>query len=57
VLCNEEAYERVGARYLSAATSMTMDEVKANVALAASRYEPVRENIIKDEHNKDMNMG
>ena len=55
VLCNEEAYERVGARYLSAATNMSMDEVKANVALARSRYEPVRKNVhIKDSTNKDM---
>ena len=54
--CNEESYERVGARYLCAATNMTMDEVKANVALAASRYEPVRKNIrIKESTNKDMN--
>jgi len=55
VLCNEEAYERVGARYLSAASNMSMEEVKANVALARSRYEPVRKNIrIKDSTNKDM---
>tara|TARA_B110000908_G_scaffold171006_1_gene232314 strand:- start:765 stop:1988 length:1224 start_codon:yes stop_codon:yes gene_type:complete len=55
VLCNEESYERVGARYLSAATNMTMEEVKGNVALAKSRYEPVRRNIrIKDSTNKDM---
>ena len=55
VLCNEESYERVGARYLSAATNMTMDEVKENVALARKRYEPVRQNIrIKDSTNKDM---
>ena len=55
ILCNEEGSERVGARYLSAATNMTMDEVKANVALAKSRYEPVRQNIrIKDSTNKDM---
>jgi RNase H-fold protein (predicted Holliday junction resolvase) len=55
VLCNEEAYERVGARYLSAASNMSMDEVKGNVALARSRYEPVRANIrIKDSTNKDM---
>ena len=55
VLCNEEAYERVGARYLSAACNMSMDEVKANVALARSRYEPVKKNIhIKDSTNKDM---
>jgi len=55
VLCNEEAYERVGARYLSAATSMSMEEVKGNYALAASRYEPVRENIkLYDSTGKDM---
>ena len=55
VLCNEESYERVGARYLSAATNMTMDEVKENVSLARKRYDPVRKNIrIKDSTNKDM---
>lgn len=55
VLCNEEAYERVGARYLSAAAGMTMEEVKANISLAKTRYEPVRKNIrIKDSTNKDM---
>ena len=55
VLCNEEAYERVGARYLSAASNMSMEEIKANVALARSRYEPVKKNIrIKDSTNKDM---
>lgn len=55
VLCNEESYERVGARYLSAATNMTMDEVKENVALARKRYDPIKENIrIKDSTNKDM---
>lgn len=55
ILCNEEAYERVGARYLSAATSMDMDEVKANISLAKSRYEPVRKNIfVKDSTGKDM---
>jgi KaiC/GvpD/RAD55 family RecA-like ATPase len=55
VLCNEESYERVGSRYLSAACNMNMDEVRQNVALARSRYEPVRKNIrIKDSTNKDM---
>ena len=57
VLCNEEAYERVGARYLSAATSMSMEEVKGNYALAASRYEPVRENInLYDSTGKDLSL-
>lgn len=55
VLCNEEAYTRVGARYLSAATSMSLEEVKGNYALAAKRYQPVRDNIeIKDSTGKDM---
>ena len=55
VMCNEESYERVGARYLSAATNMTMDEVRENVALARKRYEPVKQNLrIKDSTNKDM---
>ena len=55
VLCNEESYERVGARYLSAATSMSMEEVKANMAVAAMRYDPVRKNIfVKDSTGKDM---
>jgi hypothetical protein len=55
VMCNEEAYERVAARYLSAAANMTMEEVKANVSLAKSRYEPVRKNIrVKDSTNKDL---
>ena len=55
VLCNEESYERVGARYLSAATNMTMDEIRDNVALARKRYEPIRKNLrIKDSTNKDM---
>jgi KaiC/GvpD/RAD55 family RecA-like ATPase len=55
VLCNEESYERVGARYLSAATNMTMDEIRENIALARKRYEPIRKNLrIKDSTNKDM---
>jgi replicative DNA helicase len=55
VLCNEESYERVGARYLSAATMMSMEEIRTNVALARKRYDPVKRNIrIKDSTNKDM---
>ena len=55
ILCNEESYERVGARYLSAATSMGMDEVKGNMALAAKRYGDVKDKIfIKDSTGKDM---
>lgn len=55
ILCNEESYERVGARYLSAATSMSMDEVRGNYALAGARYKPVKENInLYDSTGKDM---
>jgi replicative DNA helicase len=55
ILCNEEAYERVGARYLSAATSFSMDEVRENMALASKRYAEVKDNIfIKDSTGKDM---
>ena len=41
VLCNEEAYTRVAARYISASSNMTMKEVRANKALAAKRYHPL----------------
>ena len=55
ILCNEEHYSRVGARYLSAATNMSMEEVKGNYALAATRYKPVHDNIkIYDSTGKDM---
>ena len=55
VLCNEESYDRVGGRYLSAATSMDLDEVRDNRALAASRYNIVNDNVlVKDSTGKDM---
>lgn len=54
ILCNEESYHRVGARYLTAATNMTIDEIKENPALAAHRYEPVKNRIhVKDITDKD----
>jgi hypothetical protein len=56
VLCNEEGYHRVGARYLTAATGMTMQEIKANPAKARELYEPVKNRIkIKDATGRDMN--
>ena len=56
VLCNEEDYTRVGARYLSAASNMPMEEIKDNYALASTRYKPVYDNIkIVDSTGKDMN--
>ena len=55
ILCNEEASHRVGARYLTAATGMTIQEVKANPTRARDAYEPVKKNIkIKDASNRDM---
>jgi len=55
ILCNEEASHRVGARYLTAATGMTIQEVKANPIRARDAYEPVKKNIkIKDASNRDM---
>ena len=56
ILCNEEGYHRVGARYLTAATGMTMQEVKANPSKARDLYAPVKERIrIKDATGRDMN--
>jgi len=55
VLCNEEAYTRVAARYISASSNMTMHEVRTNKALASKRYHPVSENIqFKDSTGKGM---
>jgi replicative DNA helicase len=55
VLCNEEMYDRVGGRYLCAASSMSLKEIRENRALAASRYGPVHKNIkIKDSMGKDL---
>ena len=55
ILCNEEGYHRVGARYLTAATGMTMRDIKANPAKARDLYEPVKNRIkIKDATGRDM---
>ena len=55
VLCNEEGYHRVGARYLTAATGMTMREIKQNPSKARDMYAPVKERIkIKDATGRDM---
>lgn len=55
VLVNEEAAHRVGARYLTAATNMTLEEVKENPALAGMRYQKVKDNIhLKDCTGRDM---
>ena len=55
ILCNEEASYRVGARYLTAATGMTIQEVKDNPARARDLYSLVKDNIkIKDASDRDM---
>ncbi len=55
VLCNEGGYHRVGARYLTAATGMTMKEIKDNPTKARDLYAPVKERIkIKDATGRDM---
>ena len=55
ILCNEEGYHRVGARYLTAATGMTMQEIKKNPSKARDLYAPVKERIkIKDATGRDM---
>ena len=55
ILCNEEGYLGVGARYLTAATGMTMKEIKDNPTKARDLYAPVKERIkIKDATGRDM---
>ena len=55
VLCNEEGTHRVGARYLTASTGMTMQEIKENPTLARDKYEPIRKNIrLRDATGRDM---
>ena len=55
ILCNEEGPHRVGARYLTAATGMTMHEVKANPSKARDIYLPISDNIkVKDSTGRDM---
>ena len=55
VLCNEEGTHRVGARYLTASTGMTMREIKANPSKARDLYASVKDNIkIKDATGRDM---
>ena len=55
ILCNEEGYHRVAARYLTAATGMDMMQIKQNPAKARDLYAPVKERIkIKDATGRDM---
>ena len=55
VLCNEEASHRVGARYLTAASGMSVQDIKANPRKAKELYDPVRQNIkVRDVTGRDM---
>ena len=55
ILCNEEAAHRVGARYLTAASGMSVGEIKNNMIKARDLYSPVSDNIkIKDATSRDM---
>ena len=55
ILCNEEAAHRVGARYLTTASGMTVHQVKNNMIKARDLYSPVSDNIkIKDATSRDM---
>ena len=45
VLCNEESAHRVGARYLTATTGMSMHQIKENPSRAGELYEPVKKHI------------
>jgi|TARA_R110000764_G_scaffold28202_1_gene66343 replicative DNA helicase len=55
VLVNEEAYARVGARYLTSCSGMDLEQIHSNKELAHSLYDEVRGNIfMKDSTGKDM---
>lgn len=55
ILCNEEATHRVGARYLTAASGMTLKEIKSSPRTAQQRWSKLKENIkIKDATGRDM---
>ena len=55
ILCNDEASHRVGARYLTAASGMSVQDIKANPRKAKELYDPVRQNIkVRDVTGRDM---
>ena len=55
ILCNEEATHRVGARYLTAASGMTMREIRENPREAHARWAKLKQNIhIKDATGQSM---
>lgn len=55
ILCNEEATHRVGARYLTVASGMTMREIRDNPREAQHRWGKLKDNIkIKDATGQSM---
>jgi replicative DNA helicase len=55
ILCNEEAAHRVAARYLTAATGMTLREIRNDRVTAEKKYSAIKDNIyIKDSSGRDM---
>jgi hypothetical protein len=55
ILCNEEGTHRVGARYLTACSGMTMKEIKNNPRQAQQRWAKLKDKIrIKDATGHDM---
>ena len=55
VLCNEESYDRVGFRYLTASSNMDKYQIKDNPSQARDRYKIVSPNLkIKDVTGEDM---
>jgi len=55
VLVNEEAYARVGARYLTTCSGMDLEQIHSNKEMVHSLYNEVRDNIfMKDSTGKDM---
>lgn len=55
VLCNEEGTHRVGARYLTACSGMTLKDIRVNPKKAQHAWQRLKENIkIKDATGQDM---
>lgn len=55
ILCNEEATHRVGARYLTVASGMTMREIRDNPREAQHKWAKLKDNIkIKDATGQSM---
>ena len=55
ILTNEEAYHRVGARYMSASTGMSLKEIRDNPSKALMLYNKVKPSLkVYDSTGKDM---